>query len=44
MTATLDDVTSGKKKAEPTADQRAALEMVRQAREQTPRSNEVKRS
>ena len=33
MTATLDDVTSGKKSAEPTAERRAAQEMVRAARE-----------
>ena len=34
MTATLDDVTSRKKKTEPTAEERAAEEMVRRAREQ----------
>jgi hypothetical protein len=35
MTATLDDVTK-KSKREPTAEERAAEEMVRQAREQGP--------
>jgi putative transposase len=34
MTATLDDVTSRKKKAEPTAAEQAAEELVRRAREQ----------
>jgi putative transposase len=34
MTATLDDVTSRKKKAEPTPEERAAEELVRRAREQ----------
>jgi putative transposase len=34
MTATLDDVTARKKKAEPTAEEAAAAELVRRAREQ----------
>jgi putative transposase len=34
MTATLDDVTARKKRPEPTAEQRAAEELVRRAREQ----------
>jgi putative transposase len=34
MTATLDDVTSGKRKPEPTAEQLAAEDLVRRAREQ----------
>jgi hypothetical protein len=34
MTATLDDVTTRKKKREPTAEQRAAEEPVRRATEQ----------
>src|SRR6204780_4880895 len=34
MTATLDDVTSRKKKAEPTPEERAPEELVRRAREQ----------
>ena len=34
MTATLDDVTKKKIKAEPTAEERVAEELVRRAREQ----------
>ena len=34
MTATLDDVTRRKDKPEPTAEQRAAEELVRRAQEQ----------
>jgi transposase-like protein len=34
MTATLDDVTASKKKPEPTAEETAARELVRRAREQ----------
>ena len=34
MTATLDDVTNRKRKAEPTAAEQAAEELVRRAREQ----------
>jgi putative transposase len=34
MTATLDDVTTRKSKPEPSAEERAAVELVRLAREQ----------